>query len=181
MGLQMKGGEDSGCVLCSPDQPLPFGSPASKPPLTPVPLFPTILPTDLSFQQTHPHACSWGASVLPVPTASPPRRPGSLSQSRLPAGSWNALQGLAQERPARPEPSSRCGGSDPRPGGGHPPGSNPTMHCTSERAATGHQGHRALRPRTAGHSTAHRKTRPGCRRRHPSGLTLSVSREEPAV
>lgn len=81
MGLQMKGDEDSGCILCSPDQPLPSGSPTSKPPLAPCPALPNILPTDLSFQQTHPHTCGRGGSAQPVPTPSPPRRPGSLSLS----------------------------------------------------------------------------------------------------
>ena len=79
MGLQMKG--DGGQRL----RPL-FSGPASafwlshlQPPLTPLSCSsPTILPTDLSFQQTHPYSCSRGGSVLTVPTPFPPSLPGSL-------------------------------------------------------------------------------------------------------
>lgn len=172
MRLQMKG--DQGQLRPLFSRPASaFGSPSLSPLCPVLPCLPHHLPTDLSLQQTRPYACS-------------PERVCSASAHLL---SLQVHVGLLEprlaanrvsEHPPRAwlKPSARCGGSDPWAGDGHPRVAIP--QCTvPQRAATGHQGHRALRPGTAGDSTAHKKTRA----RLPSAsLSLhSVSPEEPAV
>lgn len=98
-------------------------------------LFPTILPTDLSFQRTHPYTHSLGRVCS--------------ANAHLP--SLRALLGLLEPQLASCPPGlgtpSGPGSRNARPGpslpplrwirpmarGWAPPGSNPTMHCTSER------------------------------------------------
>lgn len=104
------------------------------PSLSPVLIFPTILPTDLSFQQTHPYTdsrgrvCSANAHLLSLQVRLGLLEP-QLAANRVlehPPG-----PGL---RKARPGPILPPTAVDQTHGQGMgTPGSNPTMHCTSER------------------------------------------------
>lgn len=110
-------------------------------------LFPTILPTDLSFQRTHPYTDSLGwvcsanahrPSLRVLLGLLEPQLASCQPGLGTPSRAW------LKKGQAWPKPSSHRGGSGPWPGDGHPRVAIP--QCTvpqreSSRGASRHRGH----------------------------------------
>lgn len=142
----MKGDPGQLCPLCSRPASASRLSHLRAP--SSLPHHPTNRPQFPADPPRYPVPPVRGGSVLPMAAPSPSKSSWvSLSHSQLPTGSWN-LAFLPSPRWIRPMAR-----------GGAPPGSHPTMHCTSEREQPRGIGAPGPPPGPAGGSTAHRKTR----------------------
>lgn len=123
-------------------------------------LFPTILPTDLSFQQTHPYTdsrgrvCSANAHLLSLQVRL------GLLEPQLAANQVLEHPPGPGSRKARPGPSLPPTAVDQTHGQGMgTPVAIPQCTVPQRDSSRGASRHQALIPGTAGYSTAHRQTR----------------------
>lgn len=185
-GATAEGREREGsCLSCSLDPPLPRGSPE-------VPIAHLRASSDLcrtlSYHFTNvpqspadpPIPTVRGGSVLPMPTSYPVHVHLGLLEPQLAANRVSKHPPVPGSRETRPGPSFLLPRwTRPVARGWAPPGSNPTMHCTSERALpTGQHGRRPPCQEAGRSPHCSQKTRARLPSGHPQSSLLSLRKSQ---